>query len=96
MKQPIGVVLCIVATLVLASCAWAGDSQVERKNGDGKMTILRLSDDYVIGQGDVIEVFVWRNEQLSREVVVRPDGKISLPLLQDIQAGLSRVRRREI
>jgi polysaccharide export outer membrane protein len=50
------------------------------------MTILHLSDDYVIGQGDVMEVFVWRNEQLSREVVVRPDGKISLPLLQDIQA----------
>jgi polysaccharide export outer membrane protein len=86
MKQPIGVVYCIVATLVLASCAWTGDSQVERRDRDGKIAILRLSDDYVIGQGDVIEVFVWLNEQLSREVVVRPDGKISLPLVQDIQA----------
>lgn len=47
---------------------------------------LDIPENYVIGQGDVLEVFVWRNEQLSRQVVVRPDGKISLPLIQDIQA----------
>ncbi len=47
---------------------------------------IQIFESYVIGQGDVLEVFVWRNEQLSREVVVRPDGKISLPLIQDIQA----------
>jgi len=47
---------------------------------------LGVSENYVIGQGDVLEVFVWRNEQLSREVTVRPDGKISLPLIQDLQA----------
>jgi polysaccharide export outer membrane protein len=86
MKQPIGVVLCIVATLVLAPLGWAQDSGQENGTNPKKMHILHLSDDYIIGQGDVIEVFVWRNEQLSREVVVRPDGKISLPLLQDIQA----------
>jgi len=86
MSKPLKVVVFIVALLSLTSLAWAGDSQGEGKGGNGKMTILHLSDDYVIGQGDVIEVFVWRNEQLSREVVVRPDGKISLPLLQDIQA----------
>jgi polysaccharide export outer membrane protein len=44
------------------------------------------SGDYLIGKGDLLEVFVWRNEQISRRVLVRPDGKISLPLLQDIQA----------
>ncbi|NIS68270.1 MAG: polysaccharide export protein [Proteobacteria bacterium] len=47
---------------------------------------VRIPKGYLIGQGDVVEVFVWRNEQLSRQVVVRPDGKISLPLIQDIQA----------
>jgi len=47
---------------------------------------LDVSEGYVIGQGDVLEVFVWRNEQLSRQVTVRPDGEISLPLIQDIQA----------
>ncbi len=48
--------------------------------------LLETPEEYVIGQGDVLEVLVWRNEQLSRQVVVRPDGQISLPLLQDLQA----------
>ncbi|NIO19224.1 MAG: sugar ABC transporter substrate-binding protein, partial [Candidatus Aenigmarchaeota archaeon] len=51
---------------------------------------------YIIGKGDVLRVFVWRNEQLSSEVVVRPDGKISLPLLQDLQAeGLTVLQLKE-
>jgi len=41
---------------------------------------------YRIGQEDVLHVSVWENEELTRDVVVRPDGKISLPLIQDIQA----------
>jgi polysaccharide export outer membrane protein len=48
---------------------------------------LEIPTDYVIGKGDVLRVFVWRNEQLSNQVIVRPDGKISLPLLQDLQAA---------
>ena len=43
--------------------------------------------DYRIGPGDVIDVAVWDNEDLSRTVPVRPDGKISLPLLDDVQAA---------
>jgi polysaccharide export outer membrane protein len=44
------------------------------------------STDYVIGPGDGLSVFVWRNEDLSTTVQVRPDGKISIPLVDDIQA----------
>jgi polysaccharide export outer membrane protein len=47
---------------------------------------IRVPKGYVIGQGDVLEIFVWRNEELSRQTTVRPDGKISLPLIQDLQA----------
>ena len=47
---------------------------------------IQIFESYVIGQGDLLEIFVWRNDQLSREVVVRPDGKISLPLIQEVQA----------
>jgi|GEM_PF-951244 len=61
--------------------AWSQSSQEE-----DTPTGTNLPKNYVIGSGDVLEIFVWRNEQLSREVVVRPDGKISLPLLQDAQA----------
>lgn len=42
---------------------------------------------YVIGADDQIQVTVWDNKDLSGSVVVRPDGKISLPLLNDVQAA---------
>jgi polysaccharide export outer membrane protein len=42
--------------------------------------------DYIIGPGDVLQVFVWRNPDLSVTVPVRPDGKISTPLDEDMPA----------
>ena len=42
--------------------------------------------DYVIGPGDTLQVFVWRNPELSSTVPVRPDGKISTPLVEDMVA----------
>jgi polysaccharide biosynthesis/export protein len=44
-------------------------------------------DDYVIGSSDMLKVMVWKNPDLSVEVPVRPDGKISVPLLNDVQAA---------
>jgi polysaccharide export outer membrane protein len=46
-----------------------------------------ISSDYLIGSEDVVEVMVWKNPDLSRQVTVRPDGKISLPLIGDVQAA---------
>ena len=46
-----------------------------------------VPEDYLIGSGDVLEISVWRNEALSRIVVVRPDGKITLPLMGDLKAA---------
>lgn len=43
--------------------------------------------DYVIGPGDALSVFVFRSPELSMEVPVRPDGRISLPLVEDIEAA---------
>jgi polysaccharide export outer membrane protein len=45
------------------------------------------SDQYIIGPEDVLHIFVWREEQMSKTVPVRMDGKISLPLIDDIQAA---------
>jgi len=44
-------------------------------------------EEYRIGPEDALQIFVWKNDTLSRTVSVRPDGKISLPLLGDIQAA---------
>ena len=42
--------------------------------------------DYIIGPGDTLQIFVWRNPELSTSVPVRPDGRISTPLVEDVQA----------
>jgi polysaccharide export outer membrane protein len=42
---------------------------------------------YVIGPQDVLDISVWKEEQLTKTVPVRPDGKISMPLLNDVQAA---------
>lgn len=45
-----------------------------------------VADDYIIGPGDSLEIFVWRNPELSVTVPVRPDGKISTPLVENMVA----------
>jgi polysaccharide biosynthesis/export protein len=53
--------------------------------------------DYVIGADDILEVIVWREKDLSTDVKVRPDGKVSLPLLNDLQAtGLTPEQFRKV
>ena len=52
--------------------------------------------EYVIGSEDTLSVVVWKNDALSKTVPVRPDGKISLPLLNDVQAeGYSAMQLRD-
>jgi polysaccharide export outer membrane protein len=42
---------------------------------------------YIIGPGDSLQVFVWKNAELSTTVPVRPDGRISIPLVEDIECA---------
>jgi polysaccharide export outer membrane protein len=64
----------------------AGDKQAEnnKKIADNVVTEI---DKYIIGPEDVLDIFVWKEESLTKTVPVRIDGKISLPLLDDIQAS---------
>jgi polysaccharide export outer membrane protein len=47
----------------------------------------RTTKEFLLGPEDVLEVVVWRNQDLSRQVVIRPDGMISLPLIGDVKAS---------
>jgi polysaccharide biosynthesis/export protein len=52
---------------------------------------------YQIGAGDMLDIAVWKNPELSRQVTVRPDGMISLPLVNDVRAaGLTPTELREL
>ena len=53
--------------------------------------------DYVIGAADILRIQVWKNTELSVEVPVRPDGKISVPLANDVQAaGLTATELKDV
>ncbi|NOY74032.1 MAG: sugar ABC transporter substrate-binding protein [Gammaproteobacteria bacterium] len=60
----------------------ASDKEVEIKQSDESVV-----QNYTIGSGDTLDIFVWRNSELSTSVPVRPDGKISIPLVEDISAA---------
>lgn len=71
----------------------SADSGIAPKSTDTKQAESRaekraliVTDDYIIGPEDVLEISVWRNPDLSREVMVRPDGRVSLPLIGDVKA----------
>lgn len=52
---------------------------------------------YQIGAGDQLDISVWKNAELSRQVTVRPDGMISLPLVNDVRAaGLTPMELRDL
>lgn len=48
---------------------------------------VKVGKDYVIGADDVLDVSVWKEQDLTRTLQVRPDGKISMPLLGDVEAA---------
>src|SRR6267142_5879048 len=55
-----------------------------------------VASDFVIGPEDMLQISIWKNEAMSRTLPVRPDGKISLPLLHDITAaGLTPLQLRD-
>jgi polysaccharide biosynthesis/export protein len=80
-----GLAATLIALSLLATSLGSAQQQAHGQNG------------YKIGPDDVLNISVWKNEALSRIVPVRPDGKISLPLLNDVQAaGLTPEQLREV
>jgi polysaccharide biosynthesis/export protein len=69
----------LIAVLVGASAGCVGDPV------NYKVDMVAPSE-FLLGPEDVLNVTIWKNQDLSREVVVRPDGMISMPLVGDIQA----------
>jgi polysaccharide export outer membrane protein len=86
----------LVAALLLAAAPLAAQDQTPAKgqssapaSSDASATpapAAAADPNYVIGADDVLDISVWKEPDVSRVVPVRPDGKISLPLVNDVQA----------
>jgi len=72
------VMVTLLSTLFLISCAYPPLENNVKVPSDYT---------YIIGPGDGIEIFVWDNPDISKSVTVRPDGKISTPLIDDLVAS---------
>jgi polysaccharide export outer membrane protein len=79
----------------MASAAW-GEQQAAAPAPAPSPAAEVQGHEYRIGPEDVLQIAVWQNAELSRTLPVRPDGKISLPLVNDIQAaGLTPMELRD-
>ena len=90
--------MCVGALLVTAGSAWAQTAPADQTTATRQTAAfaqgrtaagveIEPPAGYVIGAGDVLGIKFWQQTELSGDVVVRPDGKISIPLLNDVQAS---------
>jgi polysaccharide export outer membrane protein len=76
-------IVCLLSALMLsflAGCSSSGSRLLPE-------TLMQNTSDYLIGPGDQLKIFVWRNPDLSSNVTVRPDGRISSPLIDDLDVS---------
>ena len=79
--------LVLVSILMLALGAWASEDHKKPDDVPGAQAPTANDPTYVIAPEDVLNINVWKESDVSGSVPVRPDGKISLPLLNDVQAA---------
>lgn len=77
------VALVVALTASIAACVGCAQHVVNERE-------YEAPGEFLLGPEDVLEITVWKNQDLSRTAVIRPDGLISLPIIGDVQAaGLS-------
>ena len=90
---PAGVLLigmcCVMAAQTAPTDKTNGDSGPAAESDPGQRPGASQGHDntYVIGDDDILEISVWKEPELSKPITVRPDGKISMPLVGELQAA---------
>ena len=80
--------LLILSLVLLMPAAGAQQAPPQQKPAEpAAASETRPEPLYVIQPNDILEIFVWKESELTRKVLVRPDGRISFPLVQDMQAS---------
>ena len=77
--------LSLALFAALAACATTQPIPTSASSGGSSEVVIDQTT-YRIGPGDMLDIFVWRNPEISTKVPVRPDGKISTPLVEDMVA----------
>jgi polysaccharide export outer membrane protein len=72
------ILAALTATILIAGCSGLPSAPTKAAQPDYK---------YLIGPGDTLNIVVWRNPELSATVPVRPDGRVTTPLVEDITAA---------
>lgn len=72
---------------LLVCCAAVGARAQSASPTNGAAGAVEVSPEYIIGPGDVLGIVFWREKELSGDVAVLPDGRITLPLLNEIEAA---------
>jgi len=82
--------LTLLSLVISAPCAGSNETIGASSKGPidqaSEKSSLTVTPDYILGPEDVLEINVWKNADLSKLVQVRPDGRISLPLIGDVPA----------
>lgn len=81
------IVSALLSGLIILATGCASAPDTGEENGEANRYASNVDGDYRIGVDDRLQITVWRNPELSTTVPVRPDGKISVPLIGDVQAG---------
>lgn len=92
-RKPTFLTPVILASLILhasGQLGWAANS-IDANSAAPQVDVadkssLIVTSDYIIGPEDVLEITVWKNNDLSKTVQVRPDGRVSIPLIGDVSA----------
>ncbi len=83
--------------LMMISMAYSQADKEILSNKEAQAEVAVDGDQYVIGPEDVLYIHVWKEEALTRTIPVRTDGKISLPLIQEVKAaGLTPLQLKEV
>jgi polysaccharide biosynthesis/export protein len=85
--EQLGLCALLACAMVLPAQAQKNDKDSNATAGSSAHQPANQDPNYVIGGQDVLDISVWKEPDLTRSVPVRPDGKISLPLLNDVQAA---------
>ncbi|WP_233153021.1 XrtA/PEP-CTERM system exopolysaccharide export protein [Motiliproteus sp. MSK22-1] len=86
-KGLIGSVMGVVFVLSTVGCSNNQYQPLPQKDQKQPVTTDAAAYNYLVGPGDELEIFVWRNPEVSETVTVRPDGKVTTPLVEDLEVS---------